>query len=266
MTQNRGTFEGNIQEIELVKLFNQKDSKNFKIFKCYYEQFGDKNLDNIFLCRVTTKQYSKLSSQIVMTRSDAYAIEIENDINSILQKNDYYLDENILSNNKINYKKIAKSGISIKMQDSNKFQIIKLTPNSFTKLFQNTELGAGASLFCKRESELEKNLNLLNGWHTSIEKMCKYYNTFNLSENFIYDIQKCKTIKQYAEHKICDIINNSDYLQQIIFNGINIYEEPYCAYYLFKNGILDKLTYLPFNVTTGSGRSKGIYTIVLKPV
>ena len=232
MTQNRGTFEGNIQEIELVKLFNQKDSKNFKIFKCYYEQFGDKNLDNIFLCRVTTKQYSKLSSQIVMTRSDAYAIEIENDINSILQKNDYYLDENILSNNKINYK----------------------------------ELGAGASLFCKRESELEKNLNLLNGWHTSIEKMCKYYNTFNLSENFIYDIQKCKTIKQYAEHKICDIINNSDYLQQIIFNGINIYEEPYCAYYLFKNGILDKLTYLPFNVTTGSGRSKGIYTIVLKPV
>ena len=61
------------------------------------------------------------------------------------------------------------------------------------------------------------------------------------------------------------MIDNSLELQQKIFNGYPIYDEPYSAWYLFAHGKLEKLTYIPFTVTTGSGRSHGDYTIVLKP-
>ena len=38
-----------------------------------------------------------------------------------------------------------------------KYQIIKINPSSFKKLFSNIELGAGASIYCKNTEELWKN-------------------------------------------------------------------------------------------------------------
>ena len=53
------------------------------------------------------------------------------------------------------------------MSDSSNFQIIKLTPDSFYKLFNEYELGAAASIYCKKEEELSKNDMVCAGWHTS---------------------------------------------------------------------------------------------------
>ena len=47
--------------------------------------------------------------------------------------------------------------------------------------------------------------------------------------------------------------------------GIGNFDEPYTAKYLIENDKIKKNHYLPFTITTGSGRSKGKYTIVLKP-
>ena len=65
--------------------------------------------------------------------------------------------------------------------------------------------------------------------------------------------------------KIKQLIENSPELQKKIFNGIGLYEEPYTAFYFYHGEDISKLTTIPFNVTTGSGRSKGDYTIVFKP-
>lgn len=74
-----------------------------------------------------------------------------------------------------------------------------------------------------------------------------------------------KALKKFSNKKISEIIDNNNKMQEIIFNGYYIYEEPYSASYLYKGNNIEPLKYIPYIITTGSGRSKGIYTIVLKP-
>lgn len=260
---NRGTKEGNEQEIELVKRYN-KNSKD-ELFKLYNQNIVCNFDKKIYLCRVVTKQLSKLSNQKVMTRADVFAITVNKNIDNILAKTGYYLDENILKDNNICYSAIEKSGISIKLNDSKIFQILKLTPNSFKTLFGNYELGAGASLFCKNEIELGKNKDVIEGWKTSLSGMQNYFKDLKLEKGFDLNSTVCKKVKTYSENEIKTIIDNSKDLQAKIFNGIGLYKEPYTAYYFFCNECLKKLDYIPFQITTGSGRSKHIYTLVLKP-
>lgn len=265
MTKNRGTFEGNKQEMEVVMNFNS--NKFSTIFKEYISNFNNYDINKLFMVRVSTEQFSKLSNQIVKTRADAYLIYSDDTkLNNLLLTYNNYLDENILKNNNVSYSIIYYSGISIKLSNSKNFQILKLTPNSFCALLGNFELGAGACLFCEKDNELQKNYALINGWFSSIEKMEKYFSSIiNSSTNFYLDKDICKRIKKYSQEKIKTLINNSKELQGKIFNGINIYEEPYVAYYFYHNNQLTKLTYIPFNITNGSGRSQGKYTLVLKP-
>lgn len=261
MKTNRGTSDGNVQEIDFVKTFN-KDKYN-NIFSVFTRNIGY-NLDCVYMVRVTSNQFSKLSNKVTKTRSDCYAIYSEDEqITNILQENDYYLNENNIQG--LDYTIIEKSGISIKMIDSNKYQILKTGPNSFKTLFGCYELGAGASLFCMRDDELIKNKDLAAGWNTTLENIKNYFDFVKDSNDLISNKEICQQIKSLCNDIIAKKINNSLELQQKIFNGYPIYEEPYSAWYLFSHGKLEKLTYIPFTVTTGSGRTHGNYTIVLKP-
>lgn len=269
---NRGTFSGDIAEIEFVKLFNIEKQSNR--FKEYIDQFDNCNINDIYMVRVNTKQYSKLSNQKVMTRADTFLIESrDSKIDKVLLENNNYLDENILKKYSISYTLINYSGISVKMSDSSRFQILKLTPDSFYKLFKEYELGAAASIYCKKEEELSKNDVVCAGWHTSkqeiINKYCKdipsLKSLLNRDLSKFDEIMIYKELKRFANNRIAEIIDNDKYLQEIIFNGYHIYEEPYSASYFYKGNIIKKLNYIPFLITTGSGRSKGNFTIVLKP-
>ena len=269
---NRGTFSGDIAEIEFVKLFNTEKKSNR--FKEYIDQFNSYNVNNIYMVRVTTKQYSKLSNKNLMTRADTYLIKSEDSkLKNILLENENYLDEEILNDNNIKYSPIDFSGVSVKMSDSSRFQILKLTPDSFYKLFKEYELGASASIYCQKEEELSKNDMVCAGWHTSkqeiINKYCKDMPSLNCLLNKdlskFDEIMIYKELKWFANNRIAEIIDNDKYLQEIIFNGYHIYEEPYSASYFYKGDAIKKLNYIPFWVTTGSGRSKGNFTIVLKP-
>ena len=152
----RGTYDGDVDEIKFVAEFNSNKNR----FNDYLSKFS--KYKNTWMIRVTTKQYSKLSDRKVFTRADCYLAEIKRDISTLLEENDYFLSEEILDNKGIEYEKIPYSGISIKMTTSTNFQILKVGPNSFNTLFGSYELGAGASLFCMREIELEKKSSLPN--------------------------------------------------------------------------------------------------------
>lgn len=257
---NAGTFEGDIDEIKFVKLFNKE--KN--LFKDYLNNF--KNEGNLWMVRVTTKQLSKLSNQKVFTRSDSYLIKAKNNINNFVKENDYYLTEDLLMEKNIEFIQIPFSGVSIKMTESKNFQILKVGPNSFNELFGSYELGAGASLFCLRENELIKNIDLLLGWKTTPEKMNVFFEKItNENKNFYLDQELCTKIKNFSCNKIKELIDNSVILQEKIFNGKDLYEEPYTAWYFYHGQQIENLKVIPYSVTTGSGRSHGDYTIVLKP-
>jgi len=258
---SRGTYEGDIAEIKFVKSFN----KNKEHFHIYVKKFNMST--NYWMVRVTSKQLSKLSNQKVFTRADAYLAKFNTDITTILKENDYYLTEDILNNKDIGYEKIPFSGISVKMTDSSNYQILKVGPNSFAALFNNYELGAGASLFCLRENELNKNEALIYGWKTTPQKMATFFNDFTNGDlNFHSNQDVCKQIKNFSCKKIEDEINSSKELQENIFNGKDLYDEPYTAWFFYHGDEIAELKSIPFSVTTGSGRSHGDYTIVLKPI
>jgi len=256
----KGTHEGDVDEIKFVAKFNS-DKQRFINYLSHFTK--DKNL---WMVRVTTKQMSQLSGKKVFTRSDCYLAEINTNIDNLLEQNDYYLSEDILNNNFVAYNKIPFSGISVKMTTSKSFQILKTGPNSFHTLFNSYELGAGASLFCMRENELDKNPSLISGWNSSIKRMAAYFQKFTHGdEKFYLNQDVCKEIKNYSCSEIKSLIDNSSELQAKVFNGVGLYEEPYTAFYFYHGNDISKLTTIPFTVTTGSGRSKGDYTIVLKP-
>ncbi len=262
--KQKGTYEGNLDEKSNVIYFNRNPEDNS--FKKYLEIINSKPEDTL-LVRVTTNQFSKLSNQKVKTRADAYAIKIlDKQIFSVLEENQFYLDESILENYTEFYTFIPESGISIKMSDSDDFTIIKFTPNSFHKVFNSYALGAGASLFCKKQEELYKNVNLINGWNTSFNELKEIMPKLSFTENSLStSLDICRNIKNTAMIYIRQKIEDSDEIKKIIFNGIGVYEEPYTAFFLMQGNEIQQLVYIEYDVTTGSGRSKGIYSIVLKP-
>ncbi len=166
---NRGTYDGTEYEILFVKDFNKhKTDPKFNLLTM------NKDVENLYMVRVTTNQISTLSNKVTKTRADCYLIySTDNFLKKILIENDYYLSEQNIDGT--SYKKIPHSGISVKLNDSKNFQIIKLQPKSFYALFSSYELGAGASLFCLNESELIKNKELIKGWNTTSENMMKTF-------------------------------------------------------------------------------------------
>lgn len=261
---NHGTFEGNLSEKASVISFNRNPSSD--VFKDYVRSLN-KDPETILLIRVTRKHYSRLSNKDVYTRADAFAIEIiDNKIYDLLEENNYYLDEEILDGYDQYYNCVERSGISIKRDGSENYTLIKLTPNSFKELFDSFELGYGASIFCNSSSELHFNVPMLEGWHTTIEDLQEYFGSELITEESLTtSIEICRDIKRVAVERITSSIDNSLRLQSIIFNGKDIYDEPYSAFFFMQNNLIRTLGYIPYSVTTGSGRSRGDYSIVLKP-
>ena len=262
--KQRGTEEGNLDEISSVVFFN-RDPENSAFAQ--YLSLIKTSPEKTLLVRVTTKQYSKLSEQKVMTRADAYAIKVLDDrMYDVLEQNEFYLDETILLSYQTYFVFIPYSGISIKLHGSSNYQLLKLTPNSFNKLFDSYELGAAASLFCQNEEELLQNMSVLDGWKTNIEKFKDSFPVFKVNATLLVSsVALCKQLKKYATEQIRELIEGSTLLQKKIFNGIELYDEPYPAYYFMQSNVIKVLKYVEYVITTGSGRSHGDYTIVLKP-
>lgn len=266
MSINRGTLDGEAQEIIWVKKYNKRTHSY--IFDDYIKSIRKNYIEsNIYMVHITENHYSTLSERKVMTRADIHSIYSDDpNIIKLLNANDHYLSDVSLRENNIKFENIDKSGISIKIIDSKSYQILKLTPNSFFSMFGNYELGAGISLYVNKDNELPKNKNLLTGWQTSVETMIDYFTEITLRDKSFYlDKDKCSKIKRYSIDTLTKLIENDTSLKEKIFNGIGLYDEPYTAHYLLHNDIVRKLDYIPFSITTGSGRSRGDYTVVLKP-
>ena len=164
---------------------------------------------------------------------------------------------------------ISGSGISIKRSDSTKYQIMKISPPTFKKLFKSNMLAAGASIYCNNEKDFSKNHKILDAWRVVENEFKAYFNEAldidlkDLTTNI--DRTSLAKVKKWSNNEIARIINTDARISDFIFYGIGNFEEPYTATWLFVHNALEKNYIIPFNITTGSGRSRGDYTIVLKP-
>lgn len=267
---NKGTFEGTIAEIKFVRKVNKNKRDTDPTWKLLISELKlDSKLEQYYVVKVSSKVYSRLNKKKVLPKADAYLVKGYIPQNVLVELN-YFLDEKDIP--KYNLKPIPFSGISIKRPDSKKFQILKMNPDSFNNLIGNYVLGAGASIYCNEIEDLSKNDAVLKGWNTTWDELIEYFSFIDnielINSDKVSDIDKLvifKEIKNKSNEKIKEIILNDKTKLDIAFKGVQIFDEPYPAHFLFKDNIFSKNEPFDFKVTTGSGRSKGDFTIVLKP-
>ena len=253
---NRGTVEGTEEEINFVKLLNKKEDA--KLWETL-------NLDSKthYAIHVIYHKFGKINQKKVKPKADVYIAEglVPQDI---LEENDYYLNEDDIET--FNLVPIDGTGISVKLQNSKRYQITKLHPNTFNKIFGSYELGAGASIYCRKEKDLIKNDAVIEGWYSNTKSFIDFFKQagIDIKDNII-DLETANEIKKYSNLKIEEIITNNKEISDFMFNGIGNFEEPFTVHYLYENGELKDDCFIPFKPTTGSGRSKGTFTIVIKP-
>jgi len=255
---NKGTKEGTLEEERFVQLLNEK--KCLKFWKIL-----GLNPENHYAVRVIFKQFGRINGEKILSKADAFIIE-GHIPDEFLKKNKYLLTEENIRN--FNFKKLDYTGISVKRPDSKKYQIVKMRPSTFKKIFGSNMLAAGASIYCSSAKEFFKNKEILEGWEIKETDFINFFNKeLNLKVEFLSDLTKddLKKIKKFSNKKIEEIIKKETYISNILFFGKGNFEQPYTAAWLYEKGELKKNYQIPFSVTTGSGRSTGNYTIVLKP-
>ena len=255
----KGTKEGTAQEIKFIKTLNRKDDLS------YWDTLSIEP-SNHYAIRVIYKKYGKINKLKVLPKADAF-IAKGHVASNYLESKEFFLDEKDLE--RFNLEPVNGSGISIKRVDSKKYQIMKMSPSTFKKIFRSNILASGASIYCTKEIEFIKNPKLLDGWGILESEFVSYFShELNIdieSTTKAYSKQNLKLIKKFSNNKIAEIINSDKSISDFIFFGIGNFEEPFTASWLFEYGEFKANYMIPFNITTGSGRSKGIYTIVLKP-
>ena len=162
---NRGTAEGTAEEINFVKLLNKKEDKTL---------WETLNLDpdNHYAIHVIYHKFGEINQKRVKPKADVY-IAKGNVSQDILEDRDFYLNEEDIET--FNLIPIAGTGISVKLQNSRRYQITKLGPSTFYKIFGSYELGAGASIYCKNEKDLTKNNAVIAGWHSNTLKFINFF-------------------------------------------------------------------------------------------
>lgn len=249
---------GQLQEIDFVKVLNKKEHLS------YWKTLG-LNPSNHYALRVTSQKRSLLTKQKIWAKADAFIVKGAIPM-AYLKLNDYFLDEKHLKTFKLT--PVKGTGISIKQAYSNAYQILKIAPSTFKKLFGSNILAAGSSIYYKKKKKLSLNPKILEGWGVSQEEFFSYYaKVLALPINSVThgNCQKClKKIKRYAKKKLIKIIRENSSLSAFIFFGKGNFKEPFTAPWLFEHGAFKKNHQVPFTVTTGSGRSKGKYSLVIK--
>ena len=266
--------KGLAYELDFISYNNNNKSLSNPIWNFLISDLNlNISINNLYLIK-TSNAYSKLHKCLINSKSDTY-IGVGSIPFDILKNLNFIIDEDTAKN--YNLKKLEFSGISIKKPDSKNYQILKISPTPFFNLFENYDidplsLGAGASLYCKKESELSKNFPLIRGWGSNLNSFKIYFNHIdnisliddpNTSDEIKLKI--FKSIKNFSTSKIKNIIVKNQSLLDAIFLGKGIFEEPYVAHYIFENNIINKNITKDFKITTGSGRSKGIYQLEFKP-
>lgn len=256
---NRGTKEGDLEEKNIVRKINKGELKSF------IQHFSSNK--KVYGILVRSKVYSKISEVKAKPKSDVFLVEgliAEN----FLKDRDYIIYDDEI--NVLKLKIIPKSGLSVKLEDSKSYQIAKITKDSFVKVFLYKELGAGASFYCKNIEELKQNEKLLKIWDCSKKEIITFFKKkFNFTADHLFDeneksLISFSKIKNFSNMEIKNIIQKNVNIENYIFNGIGIFDDPYCAYWIYESGEIKKNISCNFSVTTGSSRLKNP-TIVIKP-
>ena len=262
-----GTFEGDKEEFTFVKLMNGNKNHNF------WEKISKENNKNLYAVAVSGMQNSKLSGKKVYTKSDVYIVKSEEIDKKFLQERENLITEKDLKS--LKYKKIEKTGVSVKKKGSKNYTIQKFTIETLRKLFEKKETEKEENeineiiyglLVYTNDNMLENNEKIAKdlgiNYQEYVDKKKKEYKlekSYNSKELF-------KKIRSESQNELYELIKNDKNILNAIYTGVGWFDEPYCAKYIYELGELkENIASEDFYITTGSGRSNGDYSIAIKP-
>lgn len=267
-THNTGTYEGNLEEFSFSKMMNK--NKNHKFWEFLKSKLNLNNDKFYYIVKVEGQKYSKNAKKKVMCKSDNYIIETGYEIDkTFLLQNEYQLTESNLPNIP-NYRIVHNSGISIKQKDSNKFTITKLTTNNFNSAFdnylKNIEYISAALVFYCTKNQVNRNYKIAEDLNIKESDFIEFINSkYGLNVNSLLDYTSLSLATKSTKELIIKTIENNKDLKDALFAGKGWFEQPYHINFIYSNGQLTDQLYTPYKIDNGSGRSKGIYTIIIKP-
>lgn len=265
--EERSKINGINAEYELVSMLNRNRSKSSPLWK-ELRRMLDLPDRNVYAIRVSHQIHSDFLGQTVYPKSDIYLCKADIP-EEALEAMGYAFDEDIAKEYEIDIKPIKSSGISCKIPTSNKFTYAKISATNFAKYFGDNIIGAGASIFVRGE-DIALNHKVLEGWNITESQFIRFVNSVpNLPNcNSLSDLTEkgLSLIKTYCNVAIEYLIRNKKDIQDMIFLGKGLFDDPYFAPIIFSEGKL-KSNNMPMNfaITTGSGRHKGKFTIIVKP-
>jgi hypothetical protein len=236
-----------------------------------WKSLGFDDSINNYAIRVSSTKFSKIHNKKIPCKSDVFIAKSEKPVDK------FDLTENDLET--FGLEQIKETGISIKKENAKNIQWQKLGIGAVKELFRNTELGAGISLYEREGSNHNNLLESLNKNKIIVEKWCDSIKVFEVFFKEVPDIQKlldetesddvrqeiAKKVGKVADTKMKNMINDDEKLQKKIFWGIGVFEDPFCASWVFEDGDVKKTEgYFPkFSITTGNSRTKN-FTIAIK--
>lgn len=260
---NVNTFLGDKEEFDISRRFNK--NKNSHIWKDLTA--GLDNLDNVFMVKVSNRILSHLSNRRVSPKADAYLVKCDFDKDYLLSK-EYSLDETDLIGK--NYMPIENTGISVKIDGSTGYTIQKLTYDSFVKAFSDIidepTYVFLALLLYSNEREKYKNHEMARMLVVDEESVKSYYIDEIGKELDLDNVTDLSTIRSWAQKELKESIQNNIEVYKSLFTGSSWFDEPYVAHYIYINKKISENKLTDFLITTGSGRSKGNYSIEIKPI
>lgn len=260
---NVNTFLGDKEEFDISRRFNK--NKKSPIWNEITKNLG--NLDNIYMIKVSNRVLSHLSDRRVYSKADAYLVRANFSQNYLLEK-EYSLDESDLVGKK--YCVIENTGVSVKIEGSTGYTIQKLTYASFIKAFstilEKPDYIFLAIILYSNEKDKVKNDGIIETLAVDKEKATSYYidkigKMLNL--NNAADLLK---IKKWAQKELKEAIKNNVSIYKSLFTGSDWFDEPYVAHFIYLNKKIKINQLTDFTITTGSGRSKGKFSIEIKPI
>lgn len=265
--QNIGTFEGDKEEFNLSKFLNR--NKKHKFWKMLSEKCNlEEDKEDYYIVKIEGNKESKLTGKKVKCKSDEFIIKADISKDYLLQ-HEYQLTEKVMEDLD-EYEVIPNSGISVKRADSSKYTIVKLTNNTFKKAFEKYIDGVEFIIFgllvYTEKNKLEINKRILKDLNLKEDDVRLFYlNKYKINGDGILTQKFAEDINKKAKEVVREIIENNLELKESLFTGKGWFKNPYAINFVFKNGELTSKVYTDYTISNGSGRSRGIYTIILKP-
>lgn len=268
-SSNIGTYEGNLEEFNFSKMMNRNNKHPFwRYLK------SNLNLDNkeyYYVVKVEGDKYSVNAEKKVTCKTDNYLIQTSNPIDrNLLFKNEYQITEFDLP--KIGkYNIIMESGISIKQTQSKSYTITKMTVKTFISAFSpflsDSKYLCAALIFYCTKSQVNKNYRIAEDLKIDEHNFIDYMkNSFNISIKDLLDYNALAQATLIVKELIKQTIENNLELKIAIFSGKGWFEPPYYTNFLYSSGELTNNIFVDYRIDNGSGRSKGKYNIIIKPV